>query len=140
MQPVYIYDAIRSARTRAKPEGGLRDLRPHDLLKGLYQHLEQRNGLDPANATQLHADAVFILLGAAIALVIGTRAARLRQFRTTLVFLGLLLSQGLIGAIQYATDLPIALVIAHMTGSALLVTGATWLVISFSRGSHETEL
>ena len=99
-----------------------------------------RNGLDPANATQLHADAVFILLGAAIALVIGTRAARLRQFRTTLVFLGLLLSQGLIGAIQYATDLPIALVIAHMTGSALLVTGATWLVISFSRGSHETEL
>ena len=47
MQPVYIYDAIRSARTRAKPEGGLHDLRPHDLLKGLYQHLEQRNGLDP---------------------------------------------------------------------------------------------
>jgi acetyl-CoA C-acetyltransferase len=48
MQAVYIYDAIRTARTRAKPEGGLHDLRPHDLLKCLYQHLEQRNSLDPA--------------------------------------------------------------------------------------------
>ena len=97
-----------------------------------------RNGLDPANATQLHADAVFILLGATVALVIGARAAKLGQYRTTLMFLGLLLLQGLIGVIQYATDLPIALVIAHMTGSALLIAGATWLVISFSRSTDES--
>ncbi|QHN26521.1 heme A synthase [Gordonia pseudamarae] len=96
-----------------------------------------RNGLDPANATQLHADAVFILLGVALALVIGARAARLEQFRVTAVFFGLLLLQGLIGVIQYVTDLPIALVIAHMTGSALLIVGATWLVISFTRAARE---
>ena len=97
-----------------------------------------RNGLDPANATQLHADAVFVLLGATVALVLGARAAKLGQYRTSVMFLGLLLLQGLIGAIQYATDLPIALVIAHMTGSALLVAGATWLVISFSRTNDDS--
>jgi len=48
MQPVYIYDAIRTPRGRARADGGLHDLRPHELLKCLYRHLEQRNGLDPA--------------------------------------------------------------------------------------------
>lgn len=48
MRDVFIYDAIRSARTRAKPEGGLHDLTPHDLLKSLYHNLEERTGLDPA--------------------------------------------------------------------------------------------
>ena len=48
MKPVYIYDAIRSARTRAKENGGLHDLLPHDLLKSLYGSLVERTGLDPA--------------------------------------------------------------------------------------------
>ncbi|MEH6584658.1 MAG: acetyl-CoA C-acyltransferase [Halioglobus sp.] len=47
MKPVYIYDAIRTPRARAKDSGGLHELRPHDLLKALYQALEQRTGLDP---------------------------------------------------------------------------------------------
>ena len=68
---------------------------------------------------------MFILLGAAIALVIGTRAARLRAVP---YHPGVPRPAAVTGAHrghQYATDLPIALVIAHMTGSALLVTGAT---------------
>lgn len=48
MRAVYIYDAIRSPRAKAKPEGGLHDLLPHELLKRLYQSLEERTGLDPA--------------------------------------------------------------------------------------------
>jgi acetyl-CoA C-acetyltransferase len=48
LKPVYIYEAIRTARARAKDSGGLHDLRPHDLLKVLYRALEQRTGLDPA--------------------------------------------------------------------------------------------
>jgi acetyl-CoA C-acetyltransferase len=44
---VYIYDAIRTARARAKESGGLHDLRPHDLLKALYRSLEERTGLNP---------------------------------------------------------------------------------------------
>lgn len=48
MKPVYIYDAIRTPRGRAKDSGGLYDLRPHDLLKTLYLSLQERTGLDPA--------------------------------------------------------------------------------------------
>ena len=48
MKPVYIYDAIRSPRARAKESGGLHDLTPHELLKQLYQHLQRRTGLDPS--------------------------------------------------------------------------------------------
>ena len=48
MKPVYVYDAIRTARGRAREDGGLHELRPHDLLKCLYQALEDRNNLDPA--------------------------------------------------------------------------------------------
>lgn len=48
MKSVYIYDAVRTARGKAKPDGGLHDLRPHDLLKCLYQALEDRTGLNPA--------------------------------------------------------------------------------------------
>ena len=48
MKSVYIYDAIRTPRGRAKDTGALHQLRPHDLLKCLYQSLEQRNNLDPS--------------------------------------------------------------------------------------------
>ena len=47
MQAVYIYDAIRTPRGKARADGGLHELRPHDLLKCLYGALTQRNGLDP---------------------------------------------------------------------------------------------
>lgn len=46
-KPVYIYDSIRTPRARAKESGGLHDLSPHDLLKALYQNLQERNNLDP---------------------------------------------------------------------------------------------
>ncbi|MEH6587389.1 MAG: acetyl-CoA C-acyltransferase [Halioglobus sp.] len=48
MREVFIYDAIRSPRTKAKESGGLHDLLPHDLLKSLYSSLVERTGLDPA--------------------------------------------------------------------------------------------
>ena len=48
MRDVYLYDAIRSARTRAKESGGLHELTPHELLKSLYDSLVQRTQLDPA--------------------------------------------------------------------------------------------
>lgn len=47
MQPAFIYDWVRSARGKARADGGLHDLKPHELLQQLYQSLEQRNGLDP---------------------------------------------------------------------------------------------
>ncbi|MEP5569087.1 MAG: acetyl-CoA C-acyltransferase [Halioglobus sp.] len=47
MKDVFIYDAIRSPRARAKETGGLHDLLPHELLKSLYASLAERTGLDP---------------------------------------------------------------------------------------------
>ncbi len=53
MKTAYIYDAIRTARTRAKENGGLYDLKPHDLLKTLYLSLEERSGLDPNSVGEI---------------------------------------------------------------------------------------
>jgi acetyl-CoA C-acetyltransferase len=53
MGQVFIYDAIRTARARAKDTGGLHDLLPFDLLKTLYGALEQRNGLDPSQVGEV---------------------------------------------------------------------------------------
>ncbi len=53
MKDVFIYDAIRSARTRAKANGGLHPLTPPELLKPLYQALAQRNQLDPTLVSEV---------------------------------------------------------------------------------------
>jgi acetyl-CoA C-acetyltransferase len=45
---VFLYDWLRSARGKARPDGGLHDLTPFALLDALYRALEQRTGLDPA--------------------------------------------------------------------------------------------
>jgi acetyl-CoA C-acetyltransferase len=49
----WLYDAIRSPRTRAKPGGALHALTPQALLTALYDHLSQRNGLDPARVGEV---------------------------------------------------------------------------------------
>lgn len=46
MKQAFIYDAIRTPRGRAKADGGLTDLTPFELLKALYDALEQRTHLD----------------------------------------------------------------------------------------------
>ncbi|GAB5450793.1 MAG: acetyl-CoA C-acetyltransferase [Halioglobus sp.] len=46
MREVFIYDAVRSPRGKAKESGGLHDLTPHELLARLYTALEQRTGLE----------------------------------------------------------------------------------------------
>jgi acetyl-CoA C-acetyltransferase len=47
MKDAFIYEAIRSPRTRAKDSGGLHQLTPQELLRQLYDTLSQRCGLDP---------------------------------------------------------------------------------------------
>ncbi|MFT4087669.1 MAG: COX15/CtaA family protein [Gordonia sp. (in: high G+C Gram-positive bacteria)] len=89
-----------------------------------------RNGLEPTQATQLHVDAVWTLVGSVIALVLLTVAARLAMRRMALIFAGLIVVQGVIGYVQYATDLPVVLVVLHMFGSALLMMGATALLLN----------
>lgn len=86
-----------------------------------------RNGLDPLQLSQLHADLVFLFVGLTVGLYFalaatgGTTAAR----RAVLVLLGLEVAQGAVGFVQYFTDLPIVLVGLHMLGAALIAAATT---------------
>ena len=85
-----------------------------------------RNGLDPLLLSQLHADFVFLLVGLTVALVI------VHPSRATWTLLGVELAQGLIGFVQYFTDLPVVLVGFHLLGAALIAAVSTWMVIVVS--------
>lgn len=84
-------------------------------------HGAARNGLDPETISQIHADLVFLLIGLTVAAWLALRAMRLRvAARAAVVLLAVELGQGLIGFVQYFTDLPVLLVGAHMLGACLV--------------------
>jgi cytochrome c oxidase assembly protein subunit 15 len=84
-------------------------------------HGAARNGLDPETISQVHADLVFLLVGLSVAawLALWGIGAR-RAANAALVLVGVELAQGLIGFVQYFTDLPVLLVGAHMLGASLV--------------------
>jgi cytochrome c oxidase assembly protein subunit 15 len=86
-----------------------------------------RNGLDEAMISQLHADAVFALLGISVALVIATRVtATSRTLRKLAAWLlAMELTQGAVGFVQYFTGLPWVLVLIHMFFAAVLIALVT---------------
>jgi cytochrome c oxidase assembly protein subunit 15 len=90
-----------------------------------------RNGLDPLQFSQLHADAVFLFVGLTLGLLFALHAVDAgRTARTAvLVLLGLELAQGAIGFVQYFTDLPIVLVGLHMLGAAAISASVTWVLV-----------
>lgn len=91
-----------------------------------------RTGLDPLQVSQLHADAVFLLLGLTIGLVLALRAvgAPRQAQRAARVLLGVELAQGAIGFVQYFTDLPVVLVGFHLLGAALTSAALTWALLT----------
>jgi cytochrome c oxidase assembly protein subunit 15 len=90
-----------------------------------------RNGLDPAALSQLHTDLVMLLLGLTLAtvLVVWRSPAPRRLRLAALTLLGVEVAQGVVGAVQYALDLPVALVTLHLLGAALLSASMTWLLL-----------
>jgi len=87
-----------------------------------------RNGLDPASATQLHADLVFLLVGLTVGALCALRAVgAARAGHAAGWLLAVELAQGAVGLVQYATDLPLLLVAAHLLGAAVLTAVATML-------------
>ncbi len=82
-----------------------------------------RNGLDPLQVSQLHADVVFLLVGLTVALVI------VHPSRVTWTLLVVELAQGLIGFVQYFTDLPVVLVGFHLLGASVLAAVVTQTVL-----------
>lgn len=94
-----------------------------------------RFDLDPRTMSWLHADLVLLFLGLLVGLLVALRvtgAPELARERARWV-LGVTLGQGLVGYVQYATDLPEALVAVHMLGASLLVVTLTALVASLRR-------
>ena len=90
-----------------------------------------RNGLDPLQWSQLHADAVFLLLGLSIGLALCLRAVdadRAAQ-RAAWTLVGIELAQGLIGFVQYVTDLPVVLVGFHLLGAGVISASLTWTLL-----------
>ncbi|MBV9092268.1 MAG: heme A synthase [Streptosporangiaceae bacterium] len=72
--------------------------------------------------TQLHADIGWLLGGLAVAIVIGLRMspAPPRAVRAGVIMLAVLVSQGVVGYVQYFAHLPAGLVWVHVTGSVLV--------------------
>jgi heme a synthase len=90
-----------------------------------------RTGLDPELVSQLHADAVFLLLGLSVGLLVALVAigAPAPARRAAAVLLGVELAQGMVGYVQYFAGLPVPLVALHMLGASLLVVAAVRLVL-----------
>ena len=93
-----------------------------------------RNGLDPRALTQLHTDVVFLLVGPTVAavLVLHSSGAPSVVRRAAWTLLAVELAQGVVGFVQYFTDLPVALVAIHLLGAALLSAAMTWLLVTVS--------
>ncbi len=91
-----------------------------------------RNGLDPLQVSQLHADSVFLLVGLTVGLLFALAALRagVEARRAVLVLLLVEVGQGAIGFVQYFTDLPIVLVGFHMLGAAVISASVTWALLS----------
>jgi cytochrome c oxidase assembly protein subunit 15 len=84
-------------------------------------HGAARNDLDPEAISQVHADLVFLLVGLSVALWFALRAVGAhRATRSALLLIVAELAQGLIGFVQYLTDLPALAVAAHMLGAGLV--------------------
>ena len=86
-----------------------------------------RNGLDPLQLSQLHADGVFLFLGLMAALALVTSGV---ARRAAVALLLVSLAQGTVGFVQYATDLPIVLVGLHLLGAALVAAAMTWALLA----------
>jgi cytochrome c oxidase assembly protein subunit 15 len=88
-----------------------------------------RNGLDPLEVSQLHADLVFLLIGLSAGLWFALRAGG-ADTRPATALLAVEALQAVIGFVQYFAGLPVAVVMLHMLGAALVVAAATWLLVS----------
>jgi cytochrome c oxidase assembly protein subunit 15 len=77
--------------------------------------------------SHVHAAAVYALVAVTITLCWALR--RLPAFRLALLMLAMEFAQATIGFVQYFTNLPIALVAAHLVGAAALIATGTRLLL-----------
>ncbi|GGR67839.1 cytochrome c oxidase assembly protein subunit 15 [Nocardioides luteus] len=141
---VWLLDDLRSPRRAAAPRSvriaaivtfvlGWLTLWLGTVVTGSGPHSgdldSRRTGLDPQLMSHIHAYAVYALVAATlVTLWLGRKHAYVR--RVTIVLLVIELAQGLIGWVQYLTDLPVVLVGFHMLGAALISAGIARVVCS----------
>jgi cytochrome c oxidase assembly protein subunit 15 len=91
-----------------------------------------RFGFDLRTVTQLHADAVMVIVGLTIAvgIVIAVTAAPAELRRRFGVLAGIVVAQAGIGFTQYALHLPAALVELHIAGATLFWLAAIRLTLA----------
>jgi heme a synthase len=92
----------------------------------------------PAAISQLHADLVMLLVGAAVALAVAVTAvgAPPAVRWTTRVLVGALGFQAAVGFAQYFDRLPIGLVELHVLGAAVLAAAVTAVVLSMRSSAN----
>lgn len=90
-----------------------------------------RTGFDLIVVSQLHADAVMLLVGLSVATWVTLRATAANEqiSRAAAMLVVVELAQGAIGYTQYFTGLPVPLVEAHVLGSCLVWVAAVRLLL-----------
>lgn len=88
-----------------------------------------RLGIDIPVLVQLHADLLFLFLGLQAGLGFALLAARVsaRTWRRYATLVAVVLAQGTLGEVQYATGVPEALVSLHVLGAATVVVAMAGL-------------
>jgi cytochrome c oxidase assembly protein subunit 15 len=88
-----------------------------------------RNGLDPLEVSQFHADLVFLLIGLTIGMWFALRVTG-GDTRPVVALAAVEVLQAIVGFAQYFAGLPIGVVMLHMLGAGLVVAAATWLLVT----------
>lgn len=99
----------------------------------------RRNGLDPQAASFVHGGSVALLVVLTVLLLaLAIRSGDRWLTVVTGALLGIEVLQGLVGVVQYATDLPVLLVALHMLGAGLLTAGLAriWLAVRPHEAQH----
>lgn len=80
---------------------------------------------------QVHADLLFVFIGLLVAMTVGFLAVKAPRelMRRAWVLVGVTAAQGLLGLVQYATEVPEVLVVTHVLGAVLVVLAAVRMVL-----------
>ena len=97
-----------------------------------------RNGLDPLQVSQFHADLVFLLIGLTVGLWFAVRAVG-GDARPVAGLAAVEALQAGVGFVQYFSGLPVGVVMLHMLGAALVVACATWLLVTVLAPARMTD-
>lgn len=86
-----------------------------------------RNGLDGGTTAHVHAAAVWVTIGATLALLAFTRS------RPVVLLLAVEVLQAVLGLAQYHLGVPVVLVALHLLGASLSVAAATNVLLAVRR-------